>query len=176
MPVLFRLNPAQLRCKALKRCAPIMRLGLDSRFFPAAGPATTQAWLAGLATDMTELAEDRHISRGGFFGFGDVGGECRDSIARPRYGRMANAIYPPPICVTMAHRSHEWTGHASAAETGVFCMNGTLPCTAPVPPPYGDEGAANFMRLCALRMARLGCRDFRLWQICSAAHSLPAST
>lgn len=49
--------------------------------------------------------------------------------------------------VTMPHRSHEWRETlaqvqlAFAAEP--FCVH------APVPAPFGDEGAANHMRLCA---------------------------
>jgi succinylarginine dihydrolase len=49
--------------------------------------------------------------------------------------------------LTMAHRSHEWHGTLAQlklafADPRYFAVHG------PVPPPYGDEGAANFMRLC----------------------------
>ncbi|MCB2080002.1 MAG: N-succinylarginine dihydrolase [Novosphingobium sp.] len=48
--------------------------------------------------------------------------------------------------VTMAHRSHEWPEtlaqlRLAFADTGHFAVHG------PVPPPFGDEGAANHMRL-----------------------------
>lgn len=49
--------------------------------------------------------------------------------------------------VTMAHRSHEWSEtlaqlRLAFADTAAFAVHG------PVPPPFGDEGAANHMRLC----------------------------
>ncbi len=49
--------------------------------------------------------------------------------------------------VTMPHRSHEWPGtlaqlRIAFADPAAFAVHG------PVPPPFGDEGAANHMRLC----------------------------
>jgi succinylarginine dihydrolase len=48
---------------------------------------------------------------------------------------------------TMPHRSHEWPGtlaqlRLAFADEAAFAVHG------PVPPPFGDEGAANHMRLC----------------------------
>ncbi len=50
--------------------------------------------------------------------------------------------------VTMPHRSHEWQGtlaqlRLAFADVAHFEVHG------PVPPPFGDEGAANHMRLCS---------------------------
>ncbi|MFS0735901.1 N-succinylarginine dihydrolase [Sphingomonas sp. 1P06PA] len=50
--------------------------------------------------------------------------------------------------VTMPHRSHEWPEtldqlRTAFADTDAFAVHG------PVPPPFGDEGAANHMRLAA---------------------------
>ncbi|MCJ2179174.1 N-succinylarginine dihydrolase [Novosphingobium album (ex Hu et al. 2023)] len=50
--------------------------------------------------------------------------------------------------VTMPHRSHEWREtlvqlQLAFADAAHFVVH------APVPPPFGDEGAANHMRLCA---------------------------
>lgn len=50
--------------------------------------------------------------------------------------------------LTMPHRSQEWPGtlaqlQIAFADTRHFAIHG------PVPPPFGDEGAANHMRLCA---------------------------
>lgn len=48
--------------------------------------------------------------------------------------------------LTMAHRSHEWPDTLAQLKTAFassrFALHG------PVPPPFGDEGAANHMRLC----------------------------
>ena len=50
--------------------------------------------------------------------------------------------------MTMPHRSHEWPAtlaqlQLAFADTKAFAVH------PPVPPPFGDEGAANHMRLCA---------------------------
>jgi Succinylarginine dihydrolase len=50
--------------------------------------------------------------------------------------------------MTMPHRSHEW--HETLAQLQLaFADTAHFAVHAPVPPPFGDEGAANHMRLCA---------------------------
>ncbi|MDE8651268.1 N-succinylarginine dihydrolase [Novosphingobium album (ex Liu et al. 2023)] len=50
--------------------------------------------------------------------------------------------------VTMPHRSHEW--YETLAQVRLaFADPAHFAVHAPVPPPFGDEGAANHMRLCA---------------------------
>lgn len=49
--------------------------------------------------------------------------------------------------VTMPHRSHEWQG--TLAQLKLAFANPAFAVHGPVPPPFGDEGAANHMRLCA---------------------------
>ena len=49
--------------------------------------------------------------------------------------------------VTMPHRSHEW--RETLAQLRIAFASGEhFVVHAPVPPPFGDEGAANHMRLC----------------------------
>jgi succinylarginine dihydrolase len=48
--------------------------------------------------------------------------------------------------VTMPHRSHEWP--ATLAQLRVAFAHPDFAVHAPVPAPFGDEGAANHMRLC----------------------------
>lgn len=48
--------------------------------------------------------------------------------------------------VTMPHRSHEWPG--TLAQLKVAFANPAFAIHGPVPAPFGDEGAANHMRLC----------------------------
>lgn len=47
---------------------------------------------------------------------------------------------------TMPHRSHEWP--ATLAQLRLAFAHDAFRVHAPVPPPFGDEGAANHMRLC----------------------------
>lgn len=48
--------------------------------------------------------------------------------------------------VTMPHRSHEWPG--TLAQLRLAFADPAFTVHAPVPAPFGDEGAANHMRLC----------------------------
>lgn len=48
--------------------------------------------------------------------------------------------------VTMAHRSHEWP--ETLAQLKLAFSHGDFVVHGPVPAPFGDEGAANHMRLC----------------------------
>jgi succinylarginine dihydrolase len=49
--------------------------------------------------------------------------------------------------VTMPHRSHEWQG--TLAQLKLAFAHRAFAVHGPVPAPFGDEGAANHMRLCA---------------------------
>ena len=49
--------------------------------------------------------------------------------------------------LTMPHRSHEW--QETLAQLQVAFAHPAFAVHPPVPPPFGDEGAANHMRLCA---------------------------
>jgi len=48
--------------------------------------------------------------------------------------------------VTMPHRSHEWPG--TLAQLRAAFADPAFAVHAPIPAPFGDEGAANHMRLC----------------------------
>jgi succinylarginine dihydrolase len=48
--------------------------------------------------------------------------------------------------VTMPHRSHEWPG--TLAQLKIAFADAAFAVHGPVPAPFGDEGAANHMRLC----------------------------
>lgn len=103
-----------------------------------------KAWLAGLATDMTTT--DPHIRAAAF-------------SASAMWAANAATVSPAPDTtdgrchlsaanlLTMAHRSHEWTGTLAQLKLA-FADERHFTVHGPVPPPFGDEGAANFMRLC----------------------------
>jgi succinylarginine dihydrolase len=136
-------QPRAAALQGLDKMRANLRLGLAQGFFmPLDRP--NKAWLAGLATDMASA--EAHISAAAF-------------SASAMWAANAATVSPAPDTadgrchlsaanlVTMAHRSHEWTGTLAQlklafADSNHFAVHG------PVPPPYGDEGAANFMRLC----------------------------
>jgi succinylarginine dihydrolase len=49
--------------------------------------------------------------------------------------------------MTMPHRAHEW--QATLDQLWIAFADSAFAVHGPVPPPFGDEGAANHMRLCA---------------------------
>jgi succinylarginine dihydrolase len=136
-------QPRAAALQGIEKMRTNLRLGLAQGFFmPLNRPNT--AWLAGLATDMANA--EPHIRAAAF-------------SASAMWAANAATVSPAPDTadgrchlsaanlLTMAHRSHEWTGtqkqlKLAFTDTQHFAVHG------PVPPPYGDEGAANFMRLC----------------------------
>lgn len=54
----------------------------------------------------------------------------------------------PANLLTMPHRSHEWPGTLAQLQIA-FADKDHFAVHLPVPAPFGDEGAANHMRLCA---------------------------
>jgi succinylarginine dihydrolase len=120
-----------------------LRLGLAQGFFmPLDRPNT--AWLDGLATDMDNA--EPHIRAAAF-------------SASAMWAANAATVSPAPDTadgrchlsaanlLTMPHRSHEWTGTLAQLKIA-FADERHFAVHGPVPPPFGDEGAANFMRLC----------------------------
>ena len=100
-------------------------------------------WLGALGTDARQAS-------GGLW--------AASASASPMWAANAATVSPAPDTadgrchlsvanlVTMPHRSHEWPEtlaqlRLAFADTARFAVH------APVPPPFGDEGAANHMRL-----------------------------
>lgn len=136
-------QPRAAALQGIEKMRANLRLGLAQGFFmPLDRP--NNAWLAGLATDMANA--EPHIRAAAF-------------SASAMWAANAATVSPAPDTadsrchlsaanlLTMAHRSHEWTG-TNAQLTLAFADSQYFAVHGPVPPPYGDEGAANFMRLC----------------------------
>jgi succinylarginine dihydrolase len=136
-------QPRAAALQGIEKMRANLRLGLAQGFFmPLDRP--NQMWLAGLATDM-ESAEP-HIRAAAF-------------SASAMWAANAATVSPAPDTadgkchlsaanlLTMAHRSHEWHGTLAQLKLA-FADEQHFAVHPPVPPPYGDEGAANFMRLC----------------------------
>ncbi len=102
-----------------------------------------EAWLASLGTDMASA---------------DPVLRANALSASAMWAANAATVSPAPDSddgrchlsvanlVTMPHRSHEWPGTLAQLRVA-FADSGTFAVHAPVPPPFGDEGAANHMRL-----------------------------
>lgn len=135
--------PRAAALQGIEKMRANLRLGLAQGFFmPLDRP--NQNWLSGLSTDMQSA--EPHIRAAAF-------------SASAMWAANAATVSPAPDTadgkchlsaanlLTMAHRSHEWSGALAQlklafADAAHFAVHG------PVPAPFGDEGAANFMRLC----------------------------
>lgn len=136
-------QPRAAALQGLEKMRANLRLGLAQGFFmPLDRPNKT--WLAGLAADLA--GAEPHIRAAAF-------------SASAMWAANAATVSPAPDTsdgkchlsaanlLTMAHRSHEWTGTLAQLKLA-FSDERHFAVHGPVPPPYGDEGAANFMRLC----------------------------
>ncbi|OWK31169.1 N-succinylarginine dihydrolase [Sphingomonas dokdonensis] len=107
-------------------------------------PRPDHDWLAALHTDYA--AAPAHL-------------KARAFSASPMWAANAATVSPAPDTadgrchltvanlVTMPHRSHEWP--ATLAQLQLAFAHEGFAVHPPVPAPFGDEGAANHMRLCA---------------------------
>ena len=136
-------QPRAAALQGVEKMRANLRLGLAQGFFmPLDRP--NRNWLAGLATDMASA--EPHIRAAAF-------------SASAMWAANAATVSPAPDTadgkchlsaanlLTMPHRSHEWHGTLSQLKLA-FADKQHFVVHGPVPPPFGDEGAANFMRLC----------------------------
>ncbi|WP_326524494.1 N-succinylarginine dihydrolase [Sphingomonas sp.] len=105
-------------------------------------PRPDHRWLAGLATDYADAAP--HL-------------KAQALSASAMWAANAATVSPAPDTAderchltvanlgTMPHRSHEWP--ATLAQLELAFADPAFAVHAPVPPPFGDEGAANHMRM-----------------------------
>lgn len=135
-------QPRAAALQGLEKMRANLRLGLHQGFFiPPPRPA--RAWLAELGTD-PEQAEPELLANA--------------MSASSMWAANAATVSPAPDTAdgrthlsvanlrTMPHRSHEWPAtlkqlQLAFADAEHFAVHG------PVPPTFGDEGAANHMRL-----------------------------
>ena len=136
-------QPRAAALQGVEKMRANLRLGLHQGFFmPLERPDT--AWLAELGTTAEE-ADDRLLANA--------------LSASSMWAANAATVSPAPDTrdgkchlsvanlVTMPHRSHEWPG--TLAQLKLAFAHPAFAVHGPVPPPFGDEGAANHMRLCA---------------------------
>lgn len=135
--------PKAAALQGIEKMRANLRLGLAQGFFlPLDRPNLN--WLSDLATDMQSA--EPHIRAAAF-------------SASAMWAANAATVSPAPDTndgkchlsaanlVTMPHRSHEWPGTLAQLKLA-FANEAHFVVHCPVPAPFGDEGAANFMRLC----------------------------
>ena len=137
-------RPRDAALQGLAKMRLNLELGLAQGWFmPHDRP--NDRWLSRLGTDMAEAAPQLRYAA---------------MSASPMWTANAATVSPAPDTsdgrchltpanlVTMAHRSHEWPGALAQLQLA-FANPSHFAVHEPVPPAFGDEGAANHMRLCA---------------------------
>ena len=136
--------PREAALQGIAKMRHNLDLGLAQGFFmPLDRPDET--WLGMLGTSVA--AAEPHLRAAAY-------------SASSMWAANAATVSPAPDTIdqrchltvanlqTMPHRSHEWPGTLKQLRL-VFADPDHFAVHAPVPPPFGDEGAANHMRLCA---------------------------
>ena len=135
--------PREAALQGIAKMRHNLDLGLAQGFFvPLDRP--NRSWLENLATTIGDA--EPHIRAAAF-------------SASSMWAANAATISPAPDAPdgkchltvanlqTMPHRSHEWPGTLAQLKLA-FADRNHFSVHAPVPSPFGDEGAANHMRLC----------------------------
>ena len=136
-------QPRRAALEGLEKMRANLALGLTQGIF-LPHPRPHRAWLAELGTDI-EAAEPTLAANA--------------MSASAMWAANATTVSPAPDTAdgkchltvanlrTMPHRSHEWP--ATLAQLRVAFGSDAFAVHGPVPPAFGDEGAANHMRMTA---------------------------
>lgn len=135
-------RPREAALEGVAKMRANLALGLVQGILPPHERPNAR-WLAALATDYAVAPP--HL-------------KAQALSASPMWAANAATVSPAPDSgdgkchltvanlVTMAHRSHEWP--ETLAQLRLAFADPAFVVHSPVPAPFGDEGAANHMRLC----------------------------
>jgi succinylarginine dihydrolase len=136
-------RPRAAALQGLEKMRTNLTLGLVQGLF-VPHPRPNRIWLEALSTTIEDA---------------DPGLAANAMSASAMWAANAATVSPSPDTAdgrchltvanlkTMPHRSHEWP--ATLAQLQLAFAAAEFAVHAPVPPAFGDEGAANHMRLCA---------------------------
>ncbi|MBB4859561.1 succinylarginine dihydrolase [Novosphingobium chloroacetimidivorans] len=137
-------RPRDAALQGLAKMRLNLELGLTQGWFmPQDRP--DEAWLARLGTDMAQATPELRYAAMSASSMWAANAATVSPAPDTADGRCH---LTPANLVTMAHRSHEWPGTLAQLQLA-FAAKDHFAIHEPVPPPFGDEGAANHMRLCA---------------------------
>lgn len=136
-------RPREAALQGLAKMRLNLELGLAQGWFmPQDRP--NDGWLARLGSDMDAASPQLRYAAMSASSMWAANAATVSPAPDTRDGRCH---LTPANLVTMAHRSHEW--HGTLAQLRIAfadCVHFAV--HQPVPAPFGDEGAANHMRLC----------------------------
>lgn len=134
-------EPRAAALQGIEKMRANLKLGLGQGIF-LPHPRPDREWLAALGTSIAQ--SQPHLA-------------ANAMSASAMWAANAATVSPAPDCAdgkchltvanlrTMPHRSHEWP--ATLAQLRIAFRHPAFAIHPPVPPAYGDEGAANHMRL-----------------------------
>lgn len=134
-------HPREAALQGLAKMRANMERGLvQGWFMPLARPNTD--WLASLSTGLAEA--EPHL-RAAAFSASSMWAANAATVSPARDSMDGRCHLTVANLMTMPHRSHEWTG--TLAQLRLAFADPSFAVHGPVPAPFGDEGAANHMRL-----------------------------
>jgi succinylarginine dihydrolase len=135
-------QPRAAALQGIEKMRGNIRLGLKQGIFlPQWRP--DGAWLARLGTDVGEAEPHIRAAAMSASSMWAANAATVSPAADTQDGRTHLTV---ANLVTMAHRSHEWPQTLAQLRVA-FSDQRAFAVHKPVPPPFGDEGAANHMRL-----------------------------
>lgn len=136
-------SPRAAALQGIEKMRGNIALGLTQGVF-LPQPRPDDAWLASLGTDM-ENAEP--VIRAAAFSASSMWAANAATVSPAMDTADGRCHLTVANLMTMAHRAHEWP-HTLRQLRTAFARSDCFAVHGPVPAPFGDEGAANHMRLC----------------------------
>ena len=136
-------HPRAAALQGIDKMRANLSLGLTQGIF-VPHPRPDTAWLASLGTDAEHA--DPHI-RAAAMSASAMWAANAATVSPAPDTADGKCHLTPANLMTMPHRAHEWP--ATLAQLRIAFADPAFALHEPVPAPYGDEGAANHMRLCA---------------------------
>jgi len=135
--------PRAAALQGLAKMRHNLELGLQQGFF-VPQPRPDYSWLASLGTSLQDA--DPHI-RAAAFSASSMWAANAATVSPAQDTKDGKCHLTVANLMTMPHRSHEWPFtlkqlQAAFGDAEKFVVHG------PIAAPFGDEGAANHMRLC----------------------------
>ena len=135
-------HPRAAALQGIAKMRANLALGLDQGIL-LPHPRPDHRWLASLSTDYAGAAPHLRAQALSASAMWAANAATVSPAPDTRDGRCHLTV---ANLVTMPHRSHEWP--ATLAQLRLAFADPAFAVHGPVPAPFGDEGAANHMRLC----------------------------
>ena len=135
-------HPRAAALQGVEKMRGNLRRGLAQGFFVPLDRPNTQ-WLDSLSTDLSKAESHLRAAAYSASAMWTANAATVSPAADTADGRCHLTV---ANLITMPHRSHEWRGTLAQLKLA-FADEAHFAVHGPVPPPFGDEGAANHMRM-----------------------------